>query len=247
VTEAEWLSETDPQGLLPFVRGTTTDRKLRLTAVASCRKVWHLMADDRSRTAVEIAELLAEGAANEHQRAEAEAAALEAARAAFARWEADTGADAPPSGVLYWAAAAAVHALAVSKQDLVDAVSDAGMSLTWSENEEMVAGPDHWAGFDLTGPWVGLVRDIIANPFQPAPVINPAWLAWSDGQARKLAESVYMERALPEGTLNSAGLALVADALEDAGCTDAELLGHLRGPGPHVRGCSALDRLLGKE
>jgi hypothetical protein len=40
--------------------------------------------------------------------------------------------------------------------------------------------------------------------------------------------------------------ALLADALEDAGCTDAELLGHLRSPGPHVRGCWAVDLVLGK-
>jgi hypothetical protein len=37
-----------------------------------------------------------------------------------------------------------------------------------------------------------------------------------------------------------------ADALEDAGCTDADLLGHLHGPWPHVRGCWAVDLVLGK-
>jgi hypothetical protein len=42
-------------------------------------------------------------------------------------------------------------------------------------------------------------------------------------------------------------LARLADALEDAGCTDPELLGHLRSPGPHVRGCWAVDLVLGKE
>jgi hypothetical protein len=41
---------------------------------------------------------------------------------------------------------------------------------------------------------------------------------------------------LPEGTLDPTRLAALADAIEDAGCTDADLLGHLRGPGPHVRG-----------
>jgi hypothetical protein len=39
---------------------------------------------------------------------------------------------------------------------------------------------------------------------------------------------------------------VLADALEDAGCTDAELLAHLRSPGPHVRGCWAIDLLLGR-
>jgi hypothetical protein len=43
-----------------------------------------------------------------------------------------------------------------------------------------------------------------------------------------------------------ARLAILADMLEEAGCADAELLGHLRGPGPHVRGCGAVDALLGK-
>jgi hypothetical protein len=61
-----------------------------------------------------------------------------------------------------------------------------------------------------------------------------------------LAEAAYAERTLPPGTLDPARLALLADALEDAGCTDGELLGHLRGPGPHVRGCWALDLVLGK-
>jgi hypothetical protein len=41
-------------------------------------------------------------------------------------------------------------------------------------------------------------------------------------------------------------LAILSDALEDAGCNDAELLGHLRSPGPHVRGCRAVHLVLGK-
>jgi hypothetical protein len=46
--------------------------------------------------------------------------------------------------------------------------------------------------------------------------------------------------------MDPARLAVLADALEDAGCTDAELPGRLRGPGPHVRGCWAVDFVLGK-
>ena len=42
-------------------------------------------------------------------------------------------------------------------------------------------------------------------------------------------------------------LAILADALEDTGCTDTAILEHLRGPGPHVRGCFVIDALLGKE
>jgi hypothetical protein len=92
-----------------------------------------------------------------------------------------------------------------------------------------------------------LLRDIFSAPFRPAPAIDPAWLAWHGGTVPQLAWAAYQERQLPEGTLGLSRLAALADALEDAGCTDAELLGHLRSPGPHVRGCWAVDLVLGKE
>jgi hypothetical protein len=59
-----------------------------------------------------------------------------------------------------------------------------------------------------------------------------------------LAQAAYDERQLPSGQLDAPRLAIVADALEDAGCDNAEILGHLRGAGPHVRGCWALDWIL---
>jgi hypothetical protein len=92
-----------------------------------------------------------------------------------------------------------------------------------------------------------LLRDILGNSFRPVPVVDPAWLGWEGGAAEQVARAAYEDRCLPEGTLDPDRLALLADALEDAGCTDAELLGHLRGPGPHVRGCWALDLVLSKE
>ena len=42
------------------------------------------------------------------------------------------------------------------------------------------------------------------------------------------------------------GLPVLADALEEAGCTDADLLAHCRSGGGHLRGCWAVDLLLGK-
>ena len=62
-----------------------------------------------------------------------------------------------------------------------------------------------------------------------------------------LAQAAYDERELPAGTLDTARLGVLADALEESGCDQADLLAHLRGPGPHVRGCWAVDLLLGKE
>jgi hypothetical protein len=50
----------------------------------------------------------------------------------------------------------------------------------------------------------------------------------------------------PRSTRRFEDLPVLADLLEEAGCTDAALLGHLRGPGPHILGCHALDAVLGK-
>ena len=91
-----------------------------------------------------------------------------------------------------------------------------------------------------------MVREVFGSPFRPAPPIDPAWLAWNGGVVRAIAQSAYDDRELPSGHLDATRLALLADALEDAGCSDAAVLEHLRGSGPHVRGCFVVDLLLGK-
>jgi hypothetical protein len=95
-------------------------------------------------------------------------------------------------------------------------------------------------------PEADLLRDLLGNLFKQPP-FNTDWLIWQGGTALKLAASIYGDRQLPSGHLDQARLAVLADALEEAGCTEADLLDHLRGPGPHVRGCFVLDLLLGKE
>jgi hypothetical protein len=88
--------------------------------------------------------------------------------------------------------------------------------------------------------------DIFGNPFHHVS-LDPAWLAWNGGAAVKLSQAAYEDRLLPSGELDPARLAVLADALEEAGCADANILAHCRGPGPHVRGCWVVDLLLGKE
>jgi len=84
------------------------------------------------------------------------------------------------------------------------------------------------------------LRDIFGNPFRPV-TVNPGWLAWNDGTVPRIAQAIYDERAFDRMTI-------LADALEDAGCTDQDILGHCRSGGEHVRGgCWVVDLLLGKE
>ena len=83
------------------------------------------------------------------------------------------------------------------------------------------------------------LRCLFANPFHPLPVIDPAWLSWNGGAVGKLAASIHAERRFGD-------LPVLADALEEAGCTDADLLAHCRSGGGHLRGCWAVDLLLGQ-
>jgi hypothetical protein len=72
-------------------------------------------------------------------------------------------------------------------------------------------------------------------PFRAIPVDS----SWLTAAVTVFADSIYQERAFDR-------LPILADALEEAGCTNADILAHCRGPGPHVRGCWVVDLLLGK-
>jgi hypothetical protein len=84
-----------------------------------------------------------------------------------------------------------------------------------------------------------VVREVFGNPFRPV-TIDPVWLSWNDGPVQKIAQAIYEERAFDR-------MPILADALEDAGCTEQAILAHCRGDGPHVRGCWVVDLLLGKQ
>src|SRR5262249_31819717 len=80
-----------------------------------------------------------------------------------------------------------------------------------------------------------LVREIIGNPFRPVS-LQPSWLT---STATALAQQMYDSR-------DFAAMPILADALQDAGCDNADILDHCRGPGPHIRGCWVVDKLLSR-
>jgi hypothetical protein len=91
-----------------------------------------------------------------------------------------------------------------------------------------------------------IIKDVFGNPFHPSPPLPPAVLNWNDGTIRRIAQAIYEDRRMPEGTLDNARLAILSDALLDAGCDNEDLIQHCRSAGPHVRGCWAVDLILGK-
>jgi hypothetical protein len=81
-----------------------------------------------------------------------------------------------------------------------------------------------------------LMRCILDNPYGIV-TVDPSWRS---STVFALTQTAYRDRAFDH-------LPILADALEDSGCTNQEILAHCRGPGPHARGCWVLDLLLGKE
>jgi hypothetical protein len=108
-----------------------------------------------------------------------------------------------------------------------------------ADEAEQSAGAFRRATLPHQHPWLcELLRDLAGNPFRPV-TARASWLHRNDGAVAHLARVIYDERRFED-------LAVLADALEDAGCAHAELLAHCRSGGEHVRGCWALDLLLGK-
>lgn len=212
MTESEWLAATAPWPMQEFLGGRASDRKLRLFAVACCRRLWHLLHDERSRKAVEEAERFADGNATAQE-------LIAAQDAAFA--------------VFYAAALPVTHSPAHA------AANAAAYCATYSATDAVIAagGAASLAGGACTKvDQAILLRDVFGNPFRRA-AFEPGWLT---PHVVALARTAYAERAFD-------ALPILADALEEAGCDNADILTHLRGAGPHVRGCWAVGLLLGKE
>jgi hypothetical protein len=261
MTEAEWLACTDPGPMLAFLSAKGSRRRYCLFCVACCRRVVDLARSEVSTKAVEVAEHYADGqASGEELRSAADGAQDEVWLDDICVYMAvDTTSD--EQGDVYkpastsaaencaryaaYCAAAGIelpeHAYDVSTH----AARNAARAMGYAH------GPNNGAEWEEARlrEWAtqsNLLRDIFGNPFHPLPMLGPAWFAWNDGAVRRLAQAAYDDRQLPAGTLDPSRLAVLADALEDAGCFDRAILDHLRGPGVHVRGCWCLDLLLEK-
>jgi hypothetical protein len=236
MNEREWLKCTETYKMLEFLSRNGSGRKLRLFACGVCRqRAWHLLVDKRSRKAIEVAERYAEGMANQTL-----------LRAAWLRARAAAQAVGRGSGVrgsikvAQRAAAAAAVVAHRSHQRTRHAAGWVFSTVWYGEglNDESRRTAERSAHLVL-------LRCVFGNPFRPV-TLDRAWLRWNGGTIPKLAQAIYDERSLPEGALNPTRLAILADALEEAGCTHTEMLSHCRDSGAHVRGCWVVDAILRK-
>lgn len=221
------------------------DRKLRLFTVACCRQVWDGvicdmcegkgwfwtakgpepawkdecldchgtgrvggLTDPRSRRAVEVAERYAEGEVTEQERQSADE------KSAFAFTD-RTISDRPPSPLM-------------AATNICGWPNDVYSSVNWVR---------YWlkGAVSLTVQ-AALLRDIFGNPWQPIQFRHDdqqrtgqtRWrdwqriTAWHDHTVPRIAQAIYDDRAFGE-------MLVLADALEDAGCTDVAILSHCRG------------------
>jgi len=243
--------------MLGFLRGKGSDRKLRLFACGCCRRIWHLLTDERSRKAVEVAECFADGLTGAEAMQAAEHIALAAAQDAEGRGRDWWAAIAAAGAATNWEAIAAEwvrtppheHAAGVSERgnpiDYVAPVSSrVSRAIGMAAGQAAFAAKDYrnWKAAEATGATAArnelavMLRCIIGNPFRSVTLDT----GWRTPKVVALAQTIYNERTfdrLPE----------LAAALAETGCTDTDILRHCRQPGEHVRGCWVMDALLEKQ
>jgi hypothetical protein len=268
MTEAEWLDSTDVPTLLAFVAGqdaprgaalpvvAMSARKLRLYLVGCCRRAWERFIEPAASNAVVVAERFADGLADDAELA----AVAEAARAEQSDWMTRALAIQHPPERLN---ALAILLLAVAGATVCQPDAElVRCHRYYGRSRNFV--PIHPSARHIQGDSVVrkvaevmdnplltgepqrstekaaqavLLRCVASDPFRSLPDLSLS--ARQDVTVRRLALGIYEDRAWDRAPI-------LADALEDTGAVAGSILEHLRGPGPHARGCWVVDVILGK-
>lgn len=248
MSEVEWLESGSPLHMMDYLEavGLANERRLRLLGVACCRQVEAWFIDPAQYTAVEALEQYAMGLGTAQELAERTRAVCEidGRHPAFHEPRTATNDDALD---------AAFHAVYVVQfavhqdspggfppsyhRSLLDTirhtVETAGFGAVARDHVNGRALP---AQAEVRKTLANIIRDIFGNPFRPV-VFDSSWLT-SDVLA--LARQMYESR-------DFSAMPILADALQDAGCDNEDILNHCRQPGEHVRGCWVVDLLTGRK
>ena len=250
MTEAEWLGSAQPLSLLnsPFARSQRKaarpaggDERFRRFGIACCRRVARVL-EFGDTYALDCLDIYSD---NQHREP-----LLKARRfhrpAANAASHAVSAVDRADRNGLLLAQARLLATSAVwssTKGKPTQAAmayreaAQAAATLTLHDDPALPL-PDGW--FAPPSPaelaaQCGLLRCVFGDPFRPV-TFDPEWRT---AAAVGLARSMYEAR-------DFAPMPVLADALEDAGCDHPDVIGHCRGPGPHVRGCWVVDLVRNK-
>lgn len=296
MTEIEWSASEDPQAMLrslelpaelPQGRSRMpSDRKLRLFAVACCREVWHLLTDERSRKAVEVAERYADGLATKEDIWAARGCINPGNPTIIPEGGGSSAFLATTSQFDLFLESKPLPERSVQANLLRDIIGNPfAKPFVFVKPIAVYGGYQHqkrdgrMISIGESGKNtlldIGWLTPQVISLATAAYEDRPGRKCWScDGYGNHLGAGP--DRGNPEcstchgtghindGTLYSLTLLALADALEEAGCDNEDILRHLRGlewvygqlsdswfwhhlPGPHVRGCWALDFILGRE
>jgi hypothetical protein len=249
--EEFWLSCKDLRRMLPFVAGQYSPRKGDLYMAAGLRAIWHLLYSKFSRDVVKFLEAAADDPVRKA------AAELLMSRAEVPTFGYEFRSGKFPRSVKQWLRKHQAYpevdlrtAGKASNCPIVKRVVNAahlayhahGFFHYFLDPPTQDGFGDHLLDHiasepDWPGPW--LIHEVLGNPFRPLPPLPPAVLAWNERLVSRLAAAIYEEKAFDR-------MPILADALEEAGCSEAAILRHCRQKSEHVRGCWVVDALTAR-
>jgi hypothetical protein len=248
MTEQEWRDCPDPNLMLESLRGKASERKLPLFALVCCRWVSGLL-NEPTTYRLHPEAWAAIRALSECADGRIDAAELSSVRDRLPQQQEYP--EVPPSEFAWRALRAALGAdVWMSARDAAHNV----LGYEWATSLGANRDPDPRFEELARASQNAVLRDLFGPlPFRALPV-PAAVLAWGGGAVRQLARACYDKRGIgadhpsryPFLGVLDADMLVLGDALEEAGCTDAEVLEHCRKPGTHVQGCWVVDLLLGK-
>lgn len=225
MTHEDWEFATDPRKMLWAIRPSIfdrgiADRKLRLLAVAFCRRISHLLANIEAIRPIEIAEKFADG---------------KLTVATLSEWYRNAPLTTSLMGGAPHAWTPQQFALAAMGDVVHPDAYQAADGTMWLAQDALhpdasrLCSPEHVIQANI-------VRDAVPIPFTPD-VIRAEWV--SDAVIQ-LAQDMYISR-------DFATMPTLAKLLEATGCDSSTILNHCRATSQHVRGCWVVDAVLGRQ
>ena len=234
MTNAGGRTSRDTRSMLTVFQSSASERKGWLLAAAYGRSVWHLL-HDRGRRAIEMVERFADRTASDEELIAVFGEYYSAREVGGQAPGAPQAAEAIGHLGWRWRWWAQQGSLGRSPRSSSDDARWAVTAVSRSAAEAL-AKVVPWE--EARASQSDLILDVLGHPLRPGTVTSDI-VAWNGGTIPRLAQAFYETRAFDQ-------LSILADALEEAGCTDAAALDHCRQPGDHVRGCWVVDLLLGK-